>query len=55
MLKKKEQEPESNNDITHWLEKISSQLERLIICQEKKLSGQVFNNFDSKKLLEKEV
>ena len=55
MLKKKDKEPEGNNDITHWLETISSQLERLIICQEKKLSGQVFNNFDSKKHLEKEV
>ena len=54
MLGKKKKEPESK-DIAQWLEKISSQLERLIICQEKKLSGQVFNNFDSKKLLEKEV
>ena len=51
MLKRKDKEPESK-DIAQWLEKISSQLERLIVCQEIKLSGQVHNNFDSKKHLE---
>ena len=46
MFKEKKAEPK---DLNHWLEKISSQLERLIICQEKRLSGEVVKNFNSKK------
>ena len=46
MFKEKKAEP---RDLTQWLEKISGQLERLIICQEKRLSGQVIKNFNSKK------
>ena len=42
---------ESPADVSAWLEKISSQLERLIICQEKRLSGQVIQDFDSKEYL----
>lgn len=41
----------SDKDVTHWLKTISSQLERLIICEEKKLSGQVLKNFNSKQHL----
>lgn len=40
-----------NNDIAKWLEKISHQLERLIICEEKHLSGEVIKNFNSKQHL----
>ena len=49
--RKKDKEPESK-DIAEWLAKISSQLERLIVCQEVKLSGQVYTNFSSEKHLE---
>ena len=38
-------------DTNHWLEKISKQLERLIVCQEKRLSGEVLKNFNSKQHL----
>ena len=55
MLKLKERKVEAR-DFADWLErlvvnqeKISSQLERLIICQEKRLSGEVVKNFNSKK------
>ena len=37
------------HDTHKILEKISKQLERLILCQEKKLSGEVFKNFNSQK------
>ena len=40
-----------SKDTSYWLEKISLQLERLVICNEKRLTGQVFPDFDSKKEL----
>ena len=53
MLKLRDKKVEAR-DFADWLErlvvnqeKISSQLERLIICQEKRLSGQVINDFNS--------
>lgn len=39
-------------DVAFWLEKISSQLERLILCHEKQLGGQVLSNFNSQAELE---
>lgn len=46
------QELKGNKELTLWLQIISKQLERLIICQEKRLSGEVLKGFDSKKHLE---
>ena len=46
----KNKKPEK--DFNDLFEKISSQLERVIICLEKRLSGQVFPDFNSKKELE---
>ena len=37
------------HDLTYWLKKINFQLERLIVCQEKKLEGKVLTDFDSAK------
>lgn len=51
----KKVEPRQPPDLTGWLEKISNQLERLILCQEKRLSGEVLKDFNSKQFLEKEV
>ena len=50
MFKKDNKEPK---EIKDWLAVISSQLERLIICQEKKLSGEVLKDFNSKQHLTK--
>ena len=41
MVMAKPQQKTDIQDLIKWLEKISSQLERLILCQEKKLSGEV--------------
>ena len=35
-------------DLNYWFSKLSDQLERLIICHEKQLAGQVIPDFDSK-------
>ena len=42
-------------EITEWLARISDQLERLIVCQEKRLSGVVLKDFNSKQHITKEV
>ena len=42
--KKKTEKVHSTNDL---LNRISDQLERLIVCEEKKLSGQIIENFNS--------
>ena len=41
-------------DIKNVLIKISHQFERLIACQEKKLSGEVIKDFNSKQHINKE-
>ena len=46
MFKEKTKQPK---DLCQWLERINKQLERLILCQEKRLSGEVVKNFNSKK------
>ena len=46
---KKEKQPQ---DLNQWLERISNQLERLIVCQEKKLSGEVIKDFKSKEFIQ---
>ena len=48
MVVAKPQQKKDTPDLIKWLEKISGQLERLILCQEKKLSGEVLKNFNSK-------
>ena len=48
MKKKPEKKPA---DMNQWLEKISSQLERMIICMEKRLSGEVLREFNSEQHL----
>lgn len=52
VLTKKNPESDSNKAISQWLETISSQLERLIVCQEKRLSGEVIKEFNSKQHIE---
>ena len=49
MLKKKNHEP----DLKHWLKEIHGLLERLVVCQEKKLSGEVIKDFNSKEFIKK--
>lgn len=51
MFKKEPKEKKEPQEIKEWLAVISSQLERLIICQEKKLSGEVLKDFNSKQHL----
>ena len=43
---KKDKAPKK--DVCFWLSQISSQLERIVLCQEKKLSGQNFPDYNSK-------
>ena len=43
--KKTEKQPV---DLTGWLERISNQLERLILCHEKQLSGRVLPDYVSR-------
>ena len=46
--------PKTENDkIAEVLKQISDQLERLIVCQEKRLSGEVIKDFNSKEHLTK--
>ena len=52
MSKKSTTKKSSKPDLNDWLEKISDQLERLIICHEKQLGGQVIQGFDSQKELD---
>ena len=49
MKNKKNHEP----DLKDWLKKIHSLLERLVVCQEKKLSGEVLKDFNSKEFIKK--
>lgn len=54
MFKKENKEPKEVKEVKEvkdWLAVISSQLERLIICQEKRLSGEVLKDFNSKQHL----
>ena len=55
MLKHKKHETHHKkpDDVADWLAKISEQLERLIVCHEFKVSGQVIKDFKSKDHLNK--
>ena len=46
-MSKQKKEKVPVNDTHLLLQKISSQMERLIACQEKRLSGEVIYNFNS--------
>ena len=46
--KKKTQKKAPAKDVCFWLSQISSQLERLILCHEKRLSGESYPDYDSK-------
>ena len=53
MPKTKEKTKKSSKpDFNFWFSKLSDQLERLIICHEKQLGGQVIQGFDSQKELD---
>ena len=52
--KTQEKDKAPKKDVCFWLSQISSQLERLVICNEKRLSGRVFDKFNSKAELKKE-
>ena len=49
--KKKIETKGPKQDTAYWLAKISKQLECLVLCHEKRLSGQVFPDFNSKQEL----
>ena len=43
---------QTQQEVVTWLKKLSQQLERLIICQEKRLGGEVLKDFNSKQFLQ---
>ena len=46
--KTKKETLDQKQDIAYWLDRINSQLERIVLCQEKRLSGKSFPDYDSK-------